>query len=320
MSISRQDILSMDRRSFMRKTAAGVSAVIVGPTIIGQSGCSVLNSQPKSQKLLSSNDIVTLGNTGITTSRLAIGTGSNGAEQQRRGIEGMVKVFHHALDKGLFWIETADMYKTHPHVRAFLKEIKRERVVITSKTLAKDAPGVHSDVERFRKELKTDYIDILLLHCMSDPVWPEKMKGAMEELSKAKEKGHVRAIGCSLHMLGALEAACKELWGDVYIVRINPFAVNMDVDKVTEIPKVERAIKKLNGQRKAVYGMKLLGGANPHIRKSRLQGNKIDESLRFVLSKPYLAGFTIGFSQEKHIDDIMQRFRRVQQFSGEEKL
>ena len=313
------EISAMDRRAFLQKTAAGVRAAIVGSILVGHSGCSILNSRSKIRKLLSANDIVTLGNTGIKTSRLAIGTGSNGAEQQRRGIEGMVKVFHHALDKGLFWIETADMYKTHPQVRAFLKEVKREKVVVTSKTLAKDAPGVRSDVERFRTELGTDYIDILLLHCMSDPAWPEKMKGSMEALSEAKEKGYVRAIGCSLHILEALEAACKEPWGDVYVVRINPFAVNMDVDRVTEIPKVERAIEKLNGQRKAVYGMKLLGGTNPHIRKSRLQGDKIDESLRFILSRPCLAGFTIGFSQEKHIDDIMQRISRVQQFAGEKK-
>lgn len=310
----------MDRRAFLKKTAAGVSATITGSILVGHSGCSILNSQSKTRKLLSANDIVTLGNTGIKTSRLAIGTGSNGAEQRRRGIEGMVKVFHHALDKGLFWIETADLYKTHPQVRVFLKEVKRDRVIITSKTLAKDALGVRNDVERFRKELGTDYIDILLLHCMSDPAWPEKMKGAMEALSKAKAKGYVRAIGCSLHILGALEAACKEPWGEVYVVRINPFAVNMDVDKSAEIPKVERAIEKLNRQCNAVYGMKLLGGTNAHIRKSRLQGDKIDESLCFVLSRPYLAGFTIGFSQEKQIDDIMQRIRRVQQFPGEKKL
>jgi predicted aldo/keto reductase-like oxidoreductase len=281
------EISAMDRRAFLQKTAAGVRAAIVGSILVGHSGCSILNSRSKIRKLLSANDIVTLGNTGIKTSRLAIGSGSNGAEQQRRGI--------------------------------FLKEVKREKVVVTSKTLAKDAPGVRSDVERFRTELGTDYIDILLLHCMSDPAWPEKMKGSMEALSEAKEKGYVRAIGCSLHILEALEAACKEPWGDVYVVRINPFAVNMDVDRVTEIPKVERAIEKLNGQRKAVYGMKLLGGTNPHIRKSRLQGDKIDESLRFILSRPCLAGFTIGFSQEKHIDDIMQRISRVQQFAGEKK-
>jgi predicted aldo/keto reductase-like oxidoreductase len=224
----------------------------------------------------------------------------------------MVKLFHHAMDRGLYWLETADLYKTHPHVQAFLKEIKRQKVVITSKTLSKDAGAVRQDIERFRKELNTDYIDILLLHCMSDPSWPAKMKGPMEALSEAKEKRLVRAIGCSLHVLEALEAASKEPWGDVYVVRINPFAINMDVDNTKRIFMVERALKTLHKQGKAVYGMKLLGGTNPHLGKSHLQGKQIDESLRFALSRPYLDGFTMGFSREKDIDDIIKRIRRVQ--------
>lgn len=303
----------MERRAFIQKALAGVGTVMAGSLSLPHRDLAGLAVTSANKKLLRANDTVTMGKTGIKASRLAIGTGSNAAEQRKRGVPGMVKLFHHAMDRGLYWLETADLYKTHPHVQGFLREIEREKVVVTSKTLSKTAEGVRSDIERFRKELDTDYIDILLFHCMSEPDWPEKMKGPMDALSDAKEKGYVRAIGCSLHVLGALEAACKERWGDVYLVRLNPFAVNMDVDKPKEISKVEKAIQLLHKQGKAVYGMKLLGGTNPHIGKSRLQGDQIDASLRFALSRSYLDGFTIGFSREKDIDDIFQRIERVQQ-------
>jgi aryl-alcohol dehydrogenase-like predicted oxidoreductase len=263
-------------------------------------------------------DVVTLGRSGITASRLAVGTGSNGAEQRRRGVAGMARMLQYAVDRGITWWETADMYQTHPHVRAALRAVKRERVVLTSKVLTKDRDGrtktaaeLKADVERFLKELDTDYIDVLLLHCMSDPRWPQTMKGAMQVLAEAKRKGHVRAIGASLHLLAALEAATGAAWGDVFLVRINPFAVNMDVDKPDLIPKVERALEAIHRQGKAIYGMKLLGGTDPHLHKSRIQGDRIDQSLRFALGKRYLSGFTIGLSREKDLDDIIRRIDRI---------
>ena len=303
----------MKRRAFIQKALAGAGTVMAGTLAWSHGGraCPVDSSTDK--KPLRASDVVTLGGTGIKVSRLAIGTGSNGAEQRKRGVSGMVNVFRHAMDRGLCWLETADMYKTHPHVRACLKEVNREKVVVTSKTLSKTAEGVRSDIERFRKELDTDYIDILLFHCMSEPDWPAKMKGPMDALSEAKEKGYVRAVGCSLHVLQSLQAACAEHWGDVYLVRLNPFAVNMDVSKPEDTPEVEKAIETLHKQGKAVYAMKLLGGTDPHVGKSRLQGDQIDASLRFELTRSYLDGFTIGLSREKDIDDIFQRIERVQQ-------
>ena len=310
----------MNRREFVRTTAAGAGAVVGGVVPWAADATEPASGLPATGKVLRAADVVTLGGTGIKPSRLAIGTGSNGAEQRNLGARGLARLLRYGFDRGITWWETADLYQTHPHVRAALMKVPRRRVVVTSKVLTRDEKGaakttaeVRRDIQRIRKELDTDYIDILLMHCMSGPDWPEKMKGPMDVLSEAKEKGHARAVGCSLHVLSAVEAAAKASWGDVFLVRINPYAVNMDVERPEEVPKLEKAVKALHDRAGAVYGMKLFGGTDPHRRQCRLAGEQLDRSLRFALSRPYLAGFTIGFSREKDLDDVIRRIEQARQ-------
>jgi aryl-alcohol dehydrogenase-like predicted oxidoreductase len=247
-----------------------------------------------------------LGKTGIKTSRLAIGTGTeSGAEQRRLGIEGFVKMLRHGFDQGVRWWDVADSYKTHPHVQAALKEMKRDQVTITSKTSAKDHKGVTADIERFRREMNTDYIDIVLLHCMTDANWTEKLKGPMDALSEAKAKGYVRAVGCSCHTFDALQAAAASPWVDVDLARINPFAAVMDVEKRDQVPEVLQLLKSMHERGKAVYGMKILGAGS-------FDNSKIEQSLRFILQQRFVSAFVIGFSKTGHIDEIIRRIERVQ--------
>jgi len=296
----------MDRREFLGQTAAVVGSLIAGGVRADQ----VLTTRPAAPASrparLRPGDVITLGRTGIKTSRLAIGTGTEaGGEQRRLGIDGLVRLFRYGFDRGIRWWETADMYKTHPHIAAALKEIKRDQITITTKTQAKDYNGVKADVERFRREMGTDYIDIVLLHCMEDGNWPEKLKGARDALSEAKDKGHVRAVGCSCHTFDALQAAADCPWVDVDLARINPFAAIMDVEKRSEVPLVLQTLKKMHDQGKAVYGMKIVGAGT-------FKGDKIDQSLRFIVQQRFVSGFVIGFSKSEHIDDISRRMERVQ--------
>jgi predicted aldo/keto reductase-like oxidoreductase len=293
----------LDRRAFLQGSAA-VAGAGVTATLWAKS---VAETQPACHGPRQVTDVVSLAKTGIKPSRLSIGTGTmGGSEQKRQGIDGMVKVFRHGLDRGVKWWDTADMYKTHPHVAATLKEIKRDQVVITSKTRASDAKGVREDIERFRKELNTDYIDIVLLHCMMDGDWNVKRRESMDVLSEYKSKGVVRAVGCSCHTFEALEAASNEPWVDVDLARINPYAVKMDVTKVEDVPKVEKVLEKMHDSGKAVYGMKILG-------EGEFKTNeRIETSLKFAMTRPYLSGFTIGFSMPRHLDDIITRVERME--------
>jgi aryl-alcohol dehydrogenase-like predicted oxidoreductase len=295
----------LNRRDFLSRTAAAVGAsILVGPPAVSRAA-SPPATRPASGSILRATDQILLGKTGIKASRLSIGTGTNGGREQRSaGAPAMIKLLRGALDDGIRWWDAADSYKSHPYVALALKEVKREQVTLTTKTWSKTPDRVRADIERFRKELGTDYLDIVLLHCMTDSDWPRKLRGAMDALSEAKEKGWVRAVGCSCHTFGALKAAADEPWVEVDLARINPFATLMDVERPAEVSKVEEVLKTMHERGKAVYGMKILG-------EGRLKGDQIDKSLAFVLNKPYISGFTIGFSDKSQIDDVARRIERI---------
>jgi 1-deoxyxylulose-5-phosphate synthase len=301
---------AINRRDFLSRTAA-VLAASLATRVWAEPATRPAVTQPattlpsgKSFRL--ANDQIVLGKTGIKASRLAIGTGTHsGNDQRAAGEDNMIKLLRGELDEGIRWWDAADMYRSHPYVGRALKEVKRDRVTLTSKTMGKTAEAVRADIERFRKELNTDYIDVCLLHCMTDGDWPEKMKGPMEALSEAKQKGHVRAVGCSCHTFEALKAAADEPWVEVDLARINPHGVLMDVPKVEDVPKVDEVLRTMHARGKVVYGMKIIG-------EGAFRGRQIDKSLEYALSRPYLSGFTIGFSSKAQIDDIVRRIERIQ--------
>jgi predicted aldo/keto reductase-like oxidoreductase len=306
----------IDRRDFVRTAVTGAAVLRAR---CGWADPPTADPGSRESRGLQATDTVALGQTGIKASRLAFGTGSNGAEQRLLGTQGLARLLRYAKDRGVYWWDTADMYQTHPHVREALKNIRREEVVILTKSLAKEPAELRRDIDRFRTELGTDYLDILLLHCMSQADWPQQQRALMDVLSKAKDQGHLRAMGCSLHVmddptgqtLGALSAAAQIDWGDLYMVRINPFAVEMDVGRPEYIPRVERLLRLMHARGKIIYGMKILGGADPHRHAALIQGDKIDQSLKFVLSRPYVSAFTIGFSRPADLDNIIDRIDRL---------
>src|SRR3990172_2337390 len=143
-------------------------------------------------------DTVTLGKTGISVSRLAQGTGTHGyakSSDQIRGLgfRGLADLLEAGVNEGLAFWDLADGYGSHPHAREALKAVKRERVVIMTKTQARTESEMRADLDCFRREIGVDRIDIVLLHCMMDSDWPRQRAGAMAVLSEAKEKGLVRA-------------------------------------------------------------------------------------------------------------------------------
>ena len=204
-------------------------------------------------------DLIELGHTGLRVSRLGIGTGTNGwahrSEQTALGLEGLASLLREAHGLGVNFWDAADEYGSHPHVAEALKQVPRDKVVLTTKTTAKRERGVTRDIERFLKELHTDVLDIVLLHGLSAAEWPSRMNGAMGALTKAKEAGKVRAVGMSCHSLGALRGAVDDGWSDVILVRVNYAGVRMD-GQTSEVTPI---IQQLYDAGKALYAMKVLG-------------------------------------------------------------
>jgi len=252
------------------------------------------------EKKLYPHDRIKLGNTGIEMSRMAMGTGTHGfggASNQTRqmGIKGVSDMLRAAYDDGINFWETADQYGSHPHVGTALKKVEREKVVILTKSNSSSYEAMKKDLDRFRQELGTDYLDIVLLHAVTDPQWNQKMTGAMEALSEAKEQGIVRAHGVSCHSIGALEAAADEPWVEVDLARYNPGGARMDAD----VPTVRKVLTRMKRNGKAIIAMKVYGCGELLDMK--------DECLQFQTGEGLAHAFTMGFESIEQLKDIQKR-------------
>ena len=252
------------------------------------------------EKKKNAQDIVTLGKTGIKLSRLAQGSGTVGynksSNQTRKlGIQGMADLLRAGVDNGLTFWDTADSYGSHPHVREALKTVKREKVVIMTKSWASSEAEMKADIDRFRQELNTDYLDILLLHCMQDDDWPKKKAGAMTAVSEAKQKGIIRAHGVSCHTLGALKTAAATDWVEVDLARLNPAGKHMDAPPEVVLP----VLREMKTKGKGIIGMKVLGQGDLR--------TKVDMCLQYALAQDVLDCFTIGAESIEEMKDLLVR-------------
>ena len=285
----------MLRRDFLRKTATGLSAAwLTKPSL-----ASVLAFDTSSRKYTAHDEVI-LGHTGIRTSRLAMGTGTIGyaghSNQTRLGMSPLTRLLLDGYnDNGLRFFDTADSYGSHPYVASAIKQLPRDKVVVMTKSDHRDPAIMRSDLDRFRKELGVDYIDILLIHCVTEADWTTRYRGVMDVLSEAKQKGIIRAHGCSCHTIEALRAAAASPWVEVDLVRLNPIGSHMDADPDTVIG----VVKQMRAQGKGIVGMKILGQGDLRNRQS--------EAIRYALSSGVLDAFTIGAESRKEQDDLTQR-------------
>ncbi len=289
----------MKRREFMTRAAGGAGALWLGVKALPEA---VVPGVAAGH--FSASDTVVLGQTGIRTSRLACGTGTVGfnhhSNQSALGINGLSDLLIHGYERGLRFFDSADAYGTHPHVAAALRRVPREKVTVLTKSWSRDPAGMRSDIDRFRRELNVDYIDIVLMHCLTDDNWTERYRGVMDVLSEAKERKMIRAHGCSCHSIGALRAAAASPWVEVDLVRINPIGSHTDADPST----VVEVIRRMKASGKAVVGMKILGQGD--------MGRRQDQALSYALSLGLLDAFTIGAESIAEQDDLIRRISQVQ--------
>jgi len=281
----------MNRRNFICK-----GAVAAGAVSLANFPHHLLAGTTKKN----ASDRILLGPKKIELSRLAMGTGTNGVggssnQTKKNGVTGMSNLLKAGFDNGVNFWDTADQYGSHPHVKEGLKLVPRDKVVLLSKTRANTYQEAKADIDRFRRELNSDYIDILLMHCMLEGDWPERRKGVMDAITEAQEKGIVRTTGVSCHTIEALRASARTPWLEVQLARINPAQVAMDADPKTVIS----VLRELKSQGRGVIGMKILGAG-------RLR-NKADECLQFALSLDCVDVFTIGSESRAEMEDLVSK-------------
>jgi aryl-alcohol dehydrogenase-like predicted oxidoreductase len=284
---------------------AGVGSILLGSRL-------TIAQQQKS-KTFDPYELVPLGKTKIKVSRVGFGTGMRGGNRQsnqtRLGKEKFEALLQASYERGVRLFDMADLYGTHPYLAGALAKMRRKDYVLSTKIWwrrggipDKERPDSDVVVQRFLKELNTDYIDIILLHCVDTAKWPEELSKQMEILDGLKKKGIIRAHGVSCHSFEALEAAANEPWVDSIHVRINAYGEKMDAP----VEKVAPVLKKMHDAGKGVIGMKLIGEGS-----FRNSDEKRDGSIRYVLGLGCVNAMVVGFEKVEEIDDFAARVRKV---------
>lgn len=295
----------MKRRDFIRRSAVATGLVaLCGPWLRGA------ETRPQTFDPFGP---VTLGRTKIRTSRFCLGTGMRGGNRQsnhtRMGKEKFEALIREAFDRGTRLFDLADLYGTHPYVVPALKGIARDRYQIVTKIWFRDGgipekerPDADVVVERFLREIGTDYLDLVLLHCVTSAKWNEELRKQMDILAKLKDKGLIRGHGVSCHSLDALKTAATEPWVESVHARINPFKMSMDGEPDDVVP----VLRQLHAAGKGVVGMKIIGEG-----RLRNDDERKDESIRFVLGLGCVDVLNVGCESLAEVDDVATRVRKV---------
>jgi predicted aldo/keto reductase-like oxidoreductase len=296
-----------NRRQFITGALAGAGILAAGPKWLkaGESK----NTSGKS----GATEIVTLGHTGIKVSRLAQGTGWNGSArssaQTRLGEKAFTSLIRHSLDSGITLMDTADLYGAHPYVRTALDGVPRDKYRLLSKIWPRkefwNSPsgGAIEEVNRFRRELNSDVIDICLIHCMTNSEWPATYERIRDELSEMKSKGAVRAVGVSCHDFGALKMAAKHPWVDVILARINNAGREAYMDG--SIEEISAVLKQARRDGKVILGMKIFGAGK------LVKPEQKDASLKYVFGNALVDAITIGMMKPEEVDDTIKRMNKA---------
>ncbi len=289
----------------MATVTAGAGTILLG-NMIGA------NPRDASRREADPLQTVTLGKSGIKTTLLGMGTGFSGYMRSsnitRAGVaESMIRS---AYEKGIRYFDCADSYGTHPFMASALRGLPRDKYTIGTKMWCteggipeKERPDAHIVIDRFRKELNTDYLDLVQMHCMTAADWTDAQKRNMDGLEDLKAKKIIRAHGVSVHTFEALKLAASSDWADIVHVRINPYGEAMDRRDPAEIVPV---IEKLHKSGKGVIGMKLIGNG-----AFRSDSEKIDRSLRYVLGLGTVDMIIVGFEKPEQIDNYLIRIKKA---------
>jgi aryl-alcohol dehydrogenase-like predicted oxidoreductase len=297
--------MKIQRREFVKRSALGIGGLLAGAQLASGAEPKPVHFDPY--------ETVPLGQTKLKVSRFCLGTGMHGLKREsdhtRMGKQKFEALLQGAYERGIRTFDLADLYGTHPYILPALRGLSRGKYVIITKIWfhpgglpESERPEVDVVVSRFLKEVGTDYLDLVLLHCVSSPKWPEELRQRMDGLARLKDKGVIRAHGVSCHSVAALEAAAAEPWVDSVHARINPYGMSMD-DKPEKVVPV---LKNLRAAGKGVVGMKIMGEG-----RLRDDPEKRDESARFVLGLGCVDVLNIGFEKTQEIDDFAARVRKV---------
>jgi predicted aldo/keto reductase-like oxidoreductase len=289
----------LTRRQFLETSLTATGALILGGNAL------VTAAAPAKRTAV---DQVTLGNTGIKLSRLGMGTGSNSGQVQfDLGREGFNSLVRYAYDQGITYFDCSQTYKTFEWLGGAIKGLPREKLFIQSKIPGKPE-NIVKVIDHHRQVFDTDYVDTMLIHCMTKEGWTDQWKRIMDGFDEAKAKGWIKGKGVSCHSVPALHDAANNPWPEMHLVRVNPQGRRIDgpeqvvwTDNVHDVAPVLTELKTMRAKGRGVIGMKIIGNGEFVNAEDR------EKSIRFAMSLPELDAVVVGFKNRAEIDEAIRR-------------
>lgn len=247
-------------------------------------------------------------NTGIAVSPLGLGTVKFGRNQgvkypqdfelpTDREVRELLAL---AFDLGINLLDTAPAYGlSEARIGKLLPNARHEWVIETKvgerfadgeSHFDFSATGTRQSVENSLRLLKTDYLDMVLIHSDGDDVRILREEAVLDTLLTMQQQGWIRTVGISSKTVeGALLA--YEFGCDVVMAAYNPVYTD-------ELPVLEAAA----AQHKAVLVKKAF--ASGHLDKLGMSsGNPVEQALAFIFAQQGVTSVVLGTLNPKHLRD-----------------
>jgi len=238
-----------------------------------------------------------LGKTGIKVTELCFGALPMGPLQANISIEEGAELIRAALERGINFIDTAEAYKTYPHIKKALEGYNKE-VIIATKSSAKTYKEMEQSIKYALTSLNRTDIDIFLLHAAKvTPSVFEERAGALQCLKDYKSKGIIRAIGISTHVVGVVRRAVEIKEIDIIFPIINKLGMGIVNGSVDDMVK---AISEAHKAGKGLYAMKALAGG--HLI------DQLEEAFNFVRNIKGISSIAVGMVNQEELEINLKIF------------
>ncbi|MBM4306470.1 MAG: aldo/keto reductase [Deltaproteobacteria bacterium] len=222
-----------------------------------------------------------LGKTGVEISIL--GLGGEGILRTHDEEEKAVPLIDRALDLGITYFESARAYASSESYYGMALKERRKDIFLASKSHERTGDGTLKQLEVTLKNMKTDFLDLWMIHDVRTPKDVEQIfgpKGAIKAFEAAKRNKLVRLIGISGHRNPTILSRALNLFPfDVVLMPVNPAEPHYWSFLGEVLPK---AMDKGMG----ILGMKTLSRGVC----VKIFGNEsVETFLRFALTQPISA-------------------------------
>jgi predicted aldo/keto reductase-like oxidoreductase len=234
----------------------------------------------------------------------------SGAVQRNLGQEGFNRLVRYAYDHGVRFFETSDSYDDmHRMLGIALKGIPRDTYQLMTKVTTFDGGDPHQRIDELRKQINSDYFEVMLLHWQRGTEWPHETTGWQDAIEKAQDRKVILARGASVHGLPALAQVPTFNWLQVAMIRVNHNGTRMDTPVADgpgrgNVPEVVERIHQARAAGMGVISMKLAGeGAFNHDDRQK--------AMRFAFQNAKVDCVTVGYKNTEEIDEAIDNINQA---------